>query len=710
MKKIMEMDCTTSENTKPFSCPACPSRFTRQENLNRHTASVHRKSNRRPFPCPQCDVSFSRSDLRKRHIRKAHGQQVPTEQPPQNESQPVDFMSPGQVNLQPAPLTQIDPAVLSENSCSQNPRDDATSTPVLDVFSLQNISWLFKLPQFVAAFFDRFYPTFPAIHQPTFDVTVAREPMLQAVACVGAMYHSPAGNHSISLALFESGLRSLDKYIREDRSRFREIWVVQAYILFEYFAFFSCRDDLFPTAIRIHRRVVDAVRQYQLLQDGLLSGGSVSGASPSQNDFATTSLSPEQAWRQFIENESRKRTMYCLYYLDAQLAVCCNVRPLLTALEVKYELPCRDDVWSAPTETAWSMLTQAPDFSFNEEDDIDANGEPRPAHGDLYETLMHLLNPDPTARPLGLLWYSSFASLMLVIQLLMMTRELTLGSTFLYNNVRCNDTRHGLSIITEANRAPIMQALNNLAELMPKPGSTTWPIVAGSDPMTSHNSAALWHPVWMAWYYTVISLTHQDALLTSGIVEYSLPTAISTAWELGKPRAKAHRDIYEDRDVVRVADNLEYVINMLTSPPMGPMMRDSIGVTNSTPCIEDPFVTMLGFKACMMGWRVIRLMVLGLEQPLMHGSEILRPNIYAVSAQVVLAKVMDALSSGCAGSPQGFEKEPFTDVYRDELGTISATEAKYLEWMERTFAMRDVWPLGEWVVAVFNETRGEGTR
>ena len=40
-----------------------------------------------------------------------------------------------------------------------------------------------------------------------------------------------------------------------------------------------------------------------------------------------------------------------------------------------------------------------------------------------------------------------------------------------------------------------MQALNNLAELMPKPGSTTWPIVAGSDPMTSHNSAALWHCV-----------------------------------------------------------------------------------------------------------------------------------------------------------------------------------------------------------------------
>lgn len=29
--------------------------------------------------------------------------------------------------------------------------------------------------------------------------------------------------------------------------------------------------------------------------------------------------------------------MYCLYYLDAQISICCNLRPLMTALELKYE-------------------------------------------------------------------------------------------------------------------------------------------------------------------------------------------------------------------------------------------------------------------------------------------------------------------------------------------------------------------------------------
>ena len=353
------------------------------------------------------------------------------------------------------------------------------------------------------------------------------------------------------------------------------------------------------------------------------------------------------------------------------------------------------------------MLVQAPEFSFNEEEDVDANGDPRPAHGDLYETLMHLMNPDPAVRPLGLLWYSPFAALMLIIQIQMMTRELTLASTFLYNNVRCNDTRHNLSIITEGNRAPIMQALNNLADLMPKPNSTAWPVVVSSDPANPHAGAAPWHPVWMAWNYTAISLTHQDALLTSGIVEYSLPTAISTAWELGKPRAKTHRDIYEDRDIIRMTDLLEQVIRILADPPVGFTLGDATETSGSMPCIEDPFVTLIGYKACMMGWRVVRLMALGLEQPLGAGSEVLnlgRPNIYSVSAQAVLSKFMEALNGG-SNPPEGIQNGQFRDIYHPQLGTISASETKYLEWMERTFVLRNAWPPGEWIVAVLNESR-----
>ncbi|KAK9783675.1 putative zinc finger c2h2-type protein [Seiridium cardinale] len=97
------------------------------------------------------------------------------------------------------------------------------------------------------------------------------------------------------------------------------------------------------------------------------------------------------------------------------------------------------------------------------------------------------------------------------------------------------------------------------------------------------------HPVWVAWHYTALSLTNEDALLTSFTVEYSLPVAISTTWELGKPRSKQHRDVYEDGDVLRVAGRLEILGQLFDKSS-----KDGV--------VEDPFTTMLGFKACMMAW------------------------------------------------------------------------------------------------------------
>ncbi|KAF4898640.1 Zinc finger protein MSN2 [Colletotrichum fructicola] len=382
-----------NKGERPFQCPACPSRFTRQENLSRHTSSVHQKSNLRPFPCPHCEVSFSRS-----------------------------------VNK-----------------------------------------------------------------------------------------------------------------VRERRcSRFQEVWVMQAYLLFEYYAIHCCDDGRFSVALKIHRKVVDASRQYQLLQDRFTLGLDESFNSPTSIDN-TAAYSTESAWHAAIQNESRKRIAYCLYYLDAQLAICCNMRPLLAALEIKYELPCRDDIWEGTTAEDWQALVFAQDGSFNEEEDDDANAEPRPAHGDLYGCLARLMNPDSSARgrPPGLLWQSSFTCLVLIIQILMMTRDLTLAGSFLYHNIRPGESKNNLSIISEVNRAPIMQALDSLADLMRKPSH---------DLGSSSTNSASWDRVWTMWHYAALSLTHQEALLTSGIVEYSLPNAISTCWELNKPRSKQHRDVYDDRD------------------------------------------------------------------------------------------------------------------------------------------------------------------
>jgi hypothetical protein len=344
--------------------------------------------------------------------------------------------------------------------------------------------------------------------------------------------------------------------------------------------------------------------------------------------------------------------------------------------------------------------------SFNEEDDNNANEEPRPAHGDLYENIMQLMNLNPPRRPLGFLWWSPFSCLMLIIQIQMMVRDLTTSSIFLFNNISSDENRHNLTILSEHNRAPIMRALEALADLMPNITTPGWSYIFNNNISVPAVDPTVWHPIWIAWHYTAMCLTHQDALLTSGIVEYGLPAAISTTWELGKPREKQHRDIYEDRDVIRVVNHFEMILLLLTRPSVGRYIGHSPTSATSRKFNGDQFTTILCFKACIMGWRVLRLMALTLERSAAYEAlRLNKPSICSWSARVVLSRILGPIN------PDG-QDFFISSQQNGELPQIKAAscEDQYLEWMEQIFALRSLRPMSRWILAVISETRLEESR
>ena len=75
----------------------------------------------------------------------------------------------------------------------------------------------------------------------------------------------------------------------------------QALVIFEYFAIHSCEDKLFITALDIHRKLVDAARQYQLLQDSVM---------PIADAASVDASSLERDWYCAMRSESRKRCVY----------------------------------------------------------------------------------------------------------------------------------------------------------------------------------------------------------------------------------------------------------------------------------------------------------------------------------------------------------------------------------------------------------------
>lgn len=71
-----------------------------------------------------------------------------------------------------------------------------------------------RIPQYIATYFEKFHPTFPFLHKPTFDITSTQIPLLQAVACLGAVYDAPENDYAVSKTFFKSGYEFLSAYVR----------------------------------------------------------------------------------------------------------------------------------------------------------------------------------------------------------------------------------------------------------------------------------------------------------------------------------------------------------------------------------------------------------------------------------------------------------------------------------------------------------------
>ncbi|OJD32512.1 early growth response protein 1 (egr-1) [Diplodia corticola] len=616
------------------------------------------------------------------------------------------------------------------------------STQILDTDDADLYLGLNALPvkrvtpdcQHCEAFFRKFHPTMPIMHEPTFEVAKAPKPLLTAVRCIGSLYGSAESRFAASRKFFEDGYYELEEYTREDRSRFQETWVLQAYVLLETYGIYICDDSLLSKAQNIHQTLVSAIRELQMTHDGHASRlGSPASPSPvsalSENDAGTL----QKRWLDFIREESRKRSIYSIYLLDSQLSIACNLRPQISALEIKYALPSADDLWSAPTPTAWHRTRTHHFTSFNERDDAFAADEAKPSEGSLHGSTQDLLllahnsassppeHPTPddaTATPLRLLWYSPFAALVLVTQLHMTARELTHASCLLSRPASAGASagpgaahRHRgqrpLSILTEAQHGQISQALRSIAELVPPPppapartatGTRGDAAAAGGRDATAATPTnggggsggggvagpfeALWHSVHVALHHTSMTLSHPDALLVTGIVEPNLPAAIATAGHLARPRGrKANRDVYEDRDVFRILRDLEGGLGRLLGGGEEGQERERG---------ENPFVTLLAFKICLVGWRIVRLTMGEAAGKGGRGEGLARYN----PSRFVLQSIMAAIGKedGLDGAGEG-----------GDGGDVLEAEVVYLRWVREALMKRSVWPVGRWEAAIVEE-------
>lgn len=357
----------------------------------------------------------------------------------------------------------------------------------------------------------------------------------------------------------------------------------------------------------------------------------------------------------------------------------CNLRPIISSLEIKNDLPCDEDIWLAQSAEEWAILEAQRFKSFNESEDFLAMDETLP-ESSFYESTHFLLHPDSSTRTpskLRLLWSSPFAALILVTQLQMVSRELTHAACLLK---RPTFSQRNLSLLTESQYSQISQALQSIAELVPE-NSAAWSDAEqsmwsparsigfnfasmSSDIPSMQSHPALWNYFWRMWHYTSITLSHPDALLVRGVVETSLPGSIATAGHLARPRPKSQRDIYEDRDVFRLLKNLDQSLRELVPVEM-------TGLSKAVLDDENPFATLLGYKTSLTGWRLLRLTM----------NDFTKPSIF----------VRDTLVRACS-----------LTMRTEEVSAVTL-EVAYLKRLVQAFMCRDVWPVGSWVGKILEE-------
>lgn len=395
---------------QPYQCLVCHSRFTRHENLKRHAALHARpRSHSRSgghgggsLSCRFCKATFSRPDLRKRHMRRKH-----PEHDNNNDNNNINSNNNNNIGMthsggtestslstsslsgsspaeDPGPASLLDNNIVASSGFSigsglgsgPDPMSSLYFDPILATsfdfslpqlqlqLQLQDDSWsptAAQIDEGCRLYFTHVAYYVPFLHRPTFD---PRHPparhLLLAILCLAYQYgedpdcgYEAGSGANLSVRCFQSA-RAILTALEEDHAAddpapddpaLGKVAMVQSYLLLQIYAmlYLCCCSSDPANGLPMHSRMISLARAGGLMQPLPVEPGP--GAAP--KDL-------ESLWRRFARDESHKRTLFAVHQIDALWYQLLSVPRSISHLEIKHDLPCPEDYWTAPTSTDWA--------------------------------------------------------------------------------------------------------------------------------------------------------------------------------------------------------------------------------------------------------------------------------------------------------------------------------------------------------------------
>ncbi|KAL4981493.1 fungal-specific transcription factor domain-containing protein [Aspergillus falconensis] len=381
---------------QPFQCLVCQSRFTRHENLKRH-ALLHTRSHDEPqLPCDFCAATFSRPDLRKRHMKRKHPEHEvrrAKKRAQRGESARQSSDEDGKGSVTPEGSHDILFQQFEENrirasadtwrdgqspsvsammqQAMEEPRIDRIGQDVMDLQTLLDAGQTFRPAESIeqhspgftsfsfvdedwtpspsqistgcALFFIHVSHFVPFIHQPTFDANQAPLHLLLSMLSLAYQYGS---NPDTEAHISDSGTVLSTRCFHRARtllttstSTSNPVSTVQSYILLQIASMMYLCPESHRT-LQMHSTSISLARSSGLMQPTPLE--------PSTSTSLTT------LWHAFVSAESHKRTLFALHQIDALWYQFLSVPRSISHLEIKHDLPCPGEQWTAGSAEEWA--------------------------------------------------------------------------------------------------------------------------------------------------------------------------------------------------------------------------------------------------------------------------------------------------------------------------------------------------------------------
>ncbi|EED15608.1 conserved hypothetical protein [Talaromyces stipitatus ATCC 10500] len=196
------------------------------------------------------------------------------------------------------------------------------------------------LQEYCDLFFSRFNVTYPLVHQPTFNPDIVDPVFLGAILFMGATY-STREAHQLAVGVHDKLRNQL--LCHQDFSPQPALWVLQTMLLIDCFGKMRAGPKQRESAQLFHCVLIKLIRRSNCcnIQD---------------LPHLPRSDGLEQAWRQAMDAEQRKRlAMHCFMW-DTQHAVLFSQSLCMSAFEIRSCLPCSAAAWEASSAQKWEDL------------------------------------------------------------------------------------------------------------------------------------------------------------------------------------------------------------------------------------------------------------------------------------------------------------------------------------------------------------------